>query len=86
MVIVQVLDSLSGIDKENIRLQLDDGEWVKPAAVYGNTVYFLLSSVGDGDHNLHVKVWDRAGNETIKKISFEWDHYRRGFGFGRFRF
>ncbi len=86
MIIVEVLDNLSGIDKTSIQIKIDNREWVNPTAVTGKTIYYLLNSLSDGNHTCSIKVQDLAGNETSQTITFTWDHYRRGFGFGRFRF
>ena len=92
MVIVEVTEIVagSGIDNGSVRVQVDgkdDDKWTVPTAITGNRVYYLLpASLTPGDHTIYVEVSDKAGNKTTQSVTFNWENYRKGFGFGRFRF
>ena len=87
MVIVEITDNGSGVNKQSIELQLDNGAWISPTAFTNNRMYLLLNtSLSKGEHTISIRAADNYGNETIETITFTWDNYRRGFGFGRFRF
>ena len=69
-----------------VTVSVDGGE-KQQAAVAGNTVYYLLpAGLEDGEHTITIELTTEDGQKISESITFYWDNYRRGFGFGRFYF
>ena len=64
-------------------IQIDDRpeQSVSPAS----TIYYLLpTNLAPGEHTITSKLLNQAGQEIEEAVTFHWERYRRGFGFGRF--
>ena len=70
----------------SVTIRVDDGaeQAVTPS---GNAIYYLLpTNLTSGEHTITIKLIYNAGQEILAVVTFHWDSYRRGFGFGRFDF
>ena len=86
LIIVKFTDSGSGIDPASVEVEMVTGEWTT-ATLTGDTLYYMLKQpLADGEHTVTFKVKDNAGNVTEQSVTFTWENYRRGFGFGRMSF
>ena len=87
-IIANVSDSGSGVNATTVRVLIDGTAITGTASLIGGKLYFLITqSLTKGDHSLVIKIKDKAGNEaTSAAVSFIWDNYRKGFGFGKLRF
>ena len=68
-----------------VLIQIDDRQEqsISPAS----TIYYLLpTNLNAGEHTITIRLYNNAGQEIIEAVTFHWDNYRRGFGFGRFDF
>ncbi len=87
MIMVDLLDSGSGVDQQSVEIRIDSGEWQIPTSTTGNRIYYLLNQqLEAGDHTVSIRVSDQIGNVVVQTVTFSWDNYREGFGFGRFQF
>lgn len=87
MLILAVDETSSGIDSESIQVRINGVAFESVNTVAGNRIYCLLKEFPDtGTHTFTVKLKDKAGNEVTESVTVDWEHYRKGFGFGRFRF
>ena len=69
-----------------VKIKVDDGE-EEILIPSGDTIYYLLpASLSNGEHTITITLTNTAGQEIKEKVTFHWDSYRRGFGFGRFDF
>lgn len=71
---------------KSVTVSVDGGE-EQDGALSGNTVYYLLpAGLASGEHTITVELTNTADQTISEEVTFYWDSYRRGFGFGRFDF
>jgi len=83
-----VLAQISGeiADVATVTIKIDDGA-EQDIAISGTTIFYLLPvNLADGWHTITIKLTNTTGYEIEATVTFYWDSYRRGFGFGRFDF
>ena len=61
-------DNVSGIDHYEVRL--DEGEWVN----VGNLTEWNFAISSEGDHEIYVRAFDRAGNNQTARVVFVTDY------------
>lgn len=84
LVIARIDGDLSAVDGATISV---DGGEEQQAAVTGGIVYYLLpAGLESGQHTITIELTTNDGGRILASVSFHWDSYRRGFGFGRFDF
>lgn len=84
LVIARIDGDLSAVDGATISV---DGGEEQQAAVTGGIVYYLLpADLESGQHTITIELTTNDGGRILASVSFHWDSYRRGFGFGRFDF
>ncbi|HCT35706.1 MAG TPA: hypothetical protein DF292_01560 [Firmicutes bacterium] len=84
LVLAKILGEIA--DVETVTIQIDDGaeQAITPS---GNTIYYLLpADLSEGWHTLTIKLTNTVDYQIEATVTFYWDNYRRGFGFGRFDF
>ena len=70
----------------SVTIRVDDGA-EQAVTQSGNAIYYLLpTNLTSGEHTITIKLIYNAGQEILAVVTFHWDSYRRGFGFGRFDF
>lgn len=63
-VMLEVEDSLSGVD--NVQVRLDSGEWEDLFAPFTKN----YTDISPGAHSIFIRAWDRAGNPVFTSSSF----------------
>lgn len=77
-------EDISEVTKITIKVDDNDEEQISPS---GNTIYYLLpANISSGKHTITIKLTNTAHKTIEETVTFYWDSYRRGFGFGRFDF
>jgi hypothetical protein len=77
-------EKMSEVASVTIKIDGNDEEQISPS---GNAIYYLLpANISSGKHTIIIKLTNTAGKEITESMTFHWDSYRRGFGFGRFDF
>jgi hypothetical protein len=81
-----VIAEIDGDMKTIIHLYIKIDETMEKLDIpSGNIIYYLLPTyLQDGEHTITITLFNQAGQEISASVSFHWDSYRRGFGFGRF--
>ncbi len=83
LVIANILGNLSAIERLTIQIDSKEEIELSPAA----TVYYLMgTNLSPGEHTITLKLVNESEVEFKASVSFFWEQYRRGFGFGRFDF
>jgi large repetitive protein len=95
MIVVQLSDSLSGVNLNSVQISVD-GSDVATSSIKktGNTIYYFLQNPLSGTdnhdgtftHKVIVTASDQLGNQSSDTLTFTVKNYRKGFGFGRFQF
>ncbi len=83
-----VLAQITGEIEEiaTLTIKIDDGaeQTITPS---GNAIFYLLpADLSDGWHTITIKLTNTVSYEIEATVTFYWDSYRQGFGFGRFDF
>lgn len=70
----------------SVTIKVDEGQ-EQTVTLSGNTIYYLLpADLSTGGHTIIIKLTNTAGQIIEEAVTFHWNSYRRGFGFGRFDF
>ena len=84
LVLATIGGDLDAITSVTIKVD-DNAEQI--VTLSGNTIYHLLpANLSKGEHNITLKMTNTAGEVFEAAVTFHWESYRRGFGFGRFDF
>lgn len=82
LVIARIDGDMSAVDTVTVSL---DGVEEQQAAVAGGIVYYLLpAGLESGQHTITLELTTKDGGRISASVTFHWNSYRRGFGFGRF--
>ena len=84
LILAQITGEIEEVAAATIKI--DDG--VEQAiTLSGNIIYYLLPvDLSDGWHTITIKLTNTVDYEVEATVTFYWDSYRQGFGFGRFDF
>ena len=84
LVLVQIIGEVGDVAAIIIRI---DGGAEQAIITSGSAFYYLMpADLSEGWHTITIKLTNTAGCEIEATVTFYWDSYRQGFGFGRFDF
>lgn len=81
LVIARIYGDMSAVSR--VTISMDGGE-KRDVVSSGNIVYYLLpAGLESGEHTIAIELTTAGGQTISEEVTFHWDSYRRGFGFGR---
>jgi hypothetical protein len=84
LVLAKIDGDMNAVTNVTIKVDGNEEQEITPS---GNTIYYLLpANLSKGEHTITIKLTNTAGKVIEAVVTFHWDNYRRGFGFGRFDF
>ena len=84
LVLAQITGEIEGVAAVTIKI---DNQAEQTISSSGNTIYYLLpAGLSEGWHTITIKLTNTVSYGIEATVTFYWDSYRRGFGFGRFDF
>jgi Leucine-rich repeat (LRR) protein len=84
LVLAQIIGEMAEVAAVTIKIDEGLAKYITPS---GNTIYYLLpADLSEGWHTVTIKLINKANHAIEATVTFYWDSYRRGFGFGRFDF
>ena len=84
LVLAQIIGEMAEVAAVTIKIDEGLAQYITPL---GNTIYYLLpADLSEGWHTITIKLTNTVDYEVEATVTFYWDSYRQGFGFGRFDF